>query len=223
MLIALHHLERIRASPRTIAICPECKEEVVPKCGKIKVWHWAHHANSNCKYGEGMGLWHLRWQDFALQNGADVEVPIMDARGNIRRADIVYDNRVIELQHSGISVDEIIQRSDFYVGQKYKVDWIIDYTKKEFIEVESDHVTLSARHKKSFNCLFHKLYGKIIFNLGTKLFVANKIRVEKEWDVNDFGSRYKQKYVFYGYYINNIFTLQKVEREQAFFELAEQQ
>jgi hypothetical protein len=39
MLIALHHLERIRASPRTIAICPECKEEVVPKCGKIKVWH----------------------------------------------------------------------------------------------------------------------------------------------------------------------------------------
>lgn len=219
MLIALDESNnRIRAAPHTNAACPVCKETVIPKCGAINIWHWAHKTNAKCLYGEGTGVWHLRWQDFALKNGANVEVPIVDKFGNMYRADIVYQNKVIELQHSNIGEMEIIHRSDFYVGQRYRVDWMLDYTKKEFLEIESDYVTLDGRRKKSFDCLFYKLYGNIIFDMGNdKIFVTKKRGVDnKIVDINDFGTRYKKEFIYFGYFTKNILTLENISQRQLF-------
>ncbi len=219
MLIALDtDNNRIRASPDSNAICPICKESVIPKCGTINIWHWAHKSNAECLYGEGIGLWHLRWQDFALKNGADVEVPIIDKFGNSYRADIVYNNKVIELQHSNISETDIVLRSDFYVGQKYQVDWVLDYTKKDFLEIESDCVTLDGRRKRVFDCLFYKLYGFTIFDMGNDMiFVTKKVGVHNEIvDINDYGTRRKKEFVYFGYFTKNILTLEKRNQRQLF-------
>ena len=47
---------------RAKGICPACGETVIAKCGSIKVHHWSHQSNSNCKYKENKGEWHLKWQ-----------------------------------------------------------------------------------------------------------------------------------------------------------------
>lgn len=219
MLIALDDdNNRIRASPHSNATCPICKENVIPKCGTINIWHWAHRMNAECSYGEGIGLWHLKWQDFALKNGADVEVPIIDRFGNVYRADIIYNNKVVELQHSTISEMEIIRRSDYYTGQKYMVDWVLDYTRKEFLEVESNYVVLDGRRKKAFDCLFYKLYGYTIFDMGNdKIFVTKESRIHnKVVDITDFGTRYKKEFIYYGYFTKNILTLENTNQRQLF-------
>lgn len=204
MLLAYNkYNNRIRAKPGLNGFCPECSDTLIPKCGTEKIWHWAHHNNAICSYGEGIGVWHLRWQDYALQHGGDVEVPMVDKFGNKHRADIIYKNRVIELQHSNISESEIISRSNFYVGlpeKRYRCDWLIDYSKQNFIDINTELITANGNHKKGFDCLFRKLYGNILFDLGNgSVFYAKKLKIHKEYDSNDFGTKVRLLYYYIGH------------------------
>ena len=46
------------------AICPICGELVIPKCGKIKMHHWAHKTSQNCDpWWENETEWHRKWKD----------------------------------------------------------------------------------------------------------------------------------------------------------------
>ena len=54
---------RIVAAPGQMAVCPSCNGEVVAKCGKIKVWHWAHLSADCDPWSEGMTEWHIGWQN----------------------------------------------------------------------------------------------------------------------------------------------------------------
>jgi competence protein CoiA len=42
MLYALKDGIKISPTPKEIAICPFCKNDVIPKCGSVNIWHWAH-------------------------------------------------------------------------------------------------------------------------------------------------------------------------------------
>ena len=42
MIWANKNNERIKATPKDKANCPICNEEVIAKCGSIKIWHWSH-------------------------------------------------------------------------------------------------------------------------------------------------------------------------------------
>jgi competence protein CoiA len=33
-------------SPKMCGICIHCEAEMVSKCGKVKVWHWAHKSKN---------------------------------------------------------------------------------------------------------------------------------------------------------------------------------
>ena len=83
--------------------------QMVPKCGSLKEWHWAHKAGSDCDpWSEPIGPWHLSWQT-ALRP-EHVEVPRQP-----HRADMMGNGGVVvELQHSSISPEEIQQRESFY-------------------------------------------------------------------------------------------------------------
>jgi len=185
MLIGLNEKsERIRATKNAAAVCPECKESLIPKCGDIKIWHWAHKHESNCWYSaHPMTLFHLAWQDLALKQGYDVEVNFKDDSGKIiHRADILTkDNRIIEIQHSDISSKEMIQRSEFYKSKQLPVDWIIDdnkrYKEKNFCLTSCLHPTTKQIQPQIFNkkiprkysCLFDDektKYGKVIMDFG---------------------------------------------------------
>lgn len=116
--------ERISAIPNKTAKCPICNEEVISKCGNIKIWHWAHKVGEDCdSFGEPETEWHLNWKnkfpkenrEVILEEGFwDKESHHWSDQNKKHRADIFINNLVIEFQNSSISSKEIKEREEFY-------------------------------------------------------------------------------------------------------------
>lgn len=172
------------ASPDAIAYCPHCEAEMIPKCGFINIWHWAHkNKTTECDYKPETD-WHLEWKKRALLFNCDVEVRI----GN-NIVDIINNNskRLIELQHSTINTDEMINRCENYKKHGYMVDWIFDFKEK----VQNDQLILNHhenytgfRQKWSkkqlvylFDASLHPKYGRVWFDLheSLPLFLVKKL------------------------------------------------
>lgn len=119
MLYANVEGQKRTAEPDLMGFCHGCGAPMIPKCGELKEWHWAHQIGSDCdSWSEPTGPWHLSWQEPLLP--AHVEVPMAP-----HRADIVGNGGiVVELQHSGISATEIRQREEFYGNMV----WLFDAT-----------------------------------------------------------------------------------------------
>lgn len=116
--------QRIEPWPGAKAVCPTCGEEVIAKCGSINRWHWSHWGDTDCDpWSEHEGPWHLAWKDYFAPS--EREIVIGPHRADIR----TKAGRVIELQHSPISAEEIREREEFY-GRA--MVWILDAS--EFIQ-----------------------------------------------------------------------------------------
>ena len=110
--------ERVEATPGIKATCPLCKTGVVAKCGQLVVHHWAHVSNQECDpWWEPETAWHRRWKSFARQT----EVTIQNHRADI----VTSTGLIVELQHSGIAVEEIQERERCY-GPNLR--WLFDGT-----------------------------------------------------------------------------------------------
>ena len=109
--------ERLLPNPlEKNAICPLCKSGVVGKCGKIKIWHWAHKDNKDCdNWGGRETEWHLNWKNEFPQDSQEVII------GN-HRADVKIKDIVIEFQNTSISLDDIKNRENYYG----KMKWILN-------------------------------------------------------------------------------------------------
>lgn len=98
------------------ATCPACRAPVTPKCGKIKVHHWAHSIGLECDcWFEPETEWHRNWK--ALFKPESVEVVL-----GPDRADIYNGITVVELQNSAIPPAEIALREKFYKN----MIWIVN-------------------------------------------------------------------------------------------------
>ena len=139
MIYAYHEGQKIYATPGARAICPECNEIVIARCGKINIWHWAHKQRSDCDlWSEHETQWHLEWKNYWPSDY--VEVPI-ERNGIKHRADICTPKGiVIELQHSPISPDEISEREQFY-GEMI---WLFD------VQIPYDDDYLEFRDKRDY-------------------------------------------------------------------------
>lgn len=119
MMYALLDGTRQEASPRVAtATCPTCGDAVIPKCGRVVVWHWSHRpAIGECDpWAEPDNHWHREWQLTVPKERREVRI-------GRHRADMVTPQGfVIEVQHSGIGVDEIRERESFYGSMA----WIFD-------------------------------------------------------------------------------------------------
>ncbi len=109
--------EKEEASPKQIAKCPICDEDVIAKCGKIKVWHWAHKNKSDCdSWYEPESQWHKDWKNKYPKE-------LQEFTMGCHRADIrTRDRWVIELQNSTISQQDIIDRELYYK----RMIWLIN-------------------------------------------------------------------------------------------------
>lgn len=99
----------------SVAKCPVCGGDVIAKCGSIAAHHWAHKSISQCDtWHEPITDWHISWQDLASPENR--EVVIIDPVSNVKhRADMrTCQGRVIEVQHSPISEQQISEREQFY-------------------------------------------------------------------------------------------------------------
>ncbi len=107
---------KIKATPKAKAVCPSCSGDLIPKCGKINIWHWAHKAKDCDSWHEPESEWHLNWKSHAKPEHVEV------VRGP-HRADILGPRGVVvELQNNSISPKIIKEREDFYG----KMVWIVN-------------------------------------------------------------------------------------------------
>jgi competence protein CoiA len=135
MIYASSNGRQTEAYPGIAGICPLCKEKLAPKCGEIRVWHWAHKKNDCDHWAEPETEWHKAMK--ALFGPEQREVVIAPHRADVR----TRRGRVIEFQHSSISPAEIREREEFYGP---RMTWVIDasqwgitYTRQDsgFLEV----------------------------------------------------------------------------------------
>jgi competence protein CoiA len=114
---------RVRPTPRAMARCPQCKQPVRAKCGRIVPEYWSHLVGNDCdSWSEPETLWHRWWK-------ARVPVEQREVVVGDHRADIVNsDGVVVELQHSPLSVDDIAERENHYapIGTERNMIWLLD-------------------------------------------------------------------------------------------------
>ena len=115
--------EKVEATPNAIGFCPSCEEQLLAKCGELKLWHWSHIGKRDCDdWYEPETEWHLGWKKLFGKENCEIVIPP-------HRADILGNlDVVIELQHSNISIEEIKKREDFYKNrnENSQMFWIVD-------------------------------------------------------------------------------------------------
>jgi competence protein CoiA len=106
-----------------IGTCPNCRAELIAKCGNIKIHHWSHKRLNNCdNWWETETAWHRNWKNNYPVDWQ--EISMKDSKsGEKHIADILTgDNLVIEFQHSFINSTERQSREVFYKNMV----WVID-------------------------------------------------------------------------------------------------
>lgn len=123
MRYALVNKQKVDPQPKLHGHCPHCNGEVISKCGRTKVWHWAHKSKRVCDpWWENETEWHRAWKDNFPKEWQ--EISAVDGRtGETHIADIKTPyGLTVEFQHSPMSLEELIAREGFYGN----MIWIID-------------------------------------------------------------------------------------------------
>lgn len=127
MLANIAGATRTGARPGLRGSCPVCEAEVIAKCGTVNAWHWAHAAGTDCDdWAEagGMSEWHLGWQNEVPAEQREIVI------GNHRADILTARGHVVEVQHSFISEEELLEREAFYVATTgRRMFWIFDVAK----------------------------------------------------------------------------------------------
>ncbi|WP_162652138.1 competence protein CoiA family protein [Lentilitoribacter sp. Alg239-R112] len=113
---------RTEASINLIGTCPHCGNGMIPKCGPIKINHWAHKRRKkrDCNW-EKETPWHRAWKNEFPAEWQ--EYSQRDETGEMHIADVfVPDGFAIEFQHSLIRREEVEARTNFYPN----ICWIVD-------------------------------------------------------------------------------------------------
>jgi hypothetical protein len=123
MRYALINGEKTEALKGAKGTCPICGSELIPKCGEVKVHHWAHKEERNCDpWWEPETEWHRSWKNnFAIEWQENI---LTDERtGEKHIADVrTIHGLVIEFQHSHIDQQERTSRENFYKNMVWVVD-----------------------------------------------------------------------------------------------------
>lgn len=158
MRYALIDNYRVEAQPKLHGLCPNCFQPVVAKCGKHKIWHWAHRSITSCdSWWEPETEWHRNWKNNYPANWQ--EISLLDKRtGEKHISDVLTTHDLtIEFQHSAINPEERISREKFYKNMV----WIVDGTR-----LKRDYPRFLKGRKNSFeNTIFHKTDNPYIFRV----------------------------------------------------------
>lgn len=125
MLWANTQTGKATASPGASGTCPSCGASLVPKCGSIVSWHWAHKSCDCDKWSEPESEWHINWK---MQFPPDWHELVKGPH----RADIGTERGFIEIQRSSISAGEIREREEFYKRMIWVV-WAGDWCLEEYL------------------------------------------------------------------------------------------
>jgi len=154
-------------------LCLDCNEKVILKKGKVKIHHFAHTPDINCEYGKGKGIEHITAQkviyDELKNQGIKVE---LEYKINKRRADVYYEfndkKYVVELQKSGIKLEELSQRIIDYCNYDCEILWVLF---KQFDKIKGWKFILSRFYEGFLYYYIDKihLHGVIYDKYGMEL------------------------------------------------------
>lgn len=122
MRLALVEGSRRTAEPDLAGVCPSCGSAMTPKCGRQRIWHWAHRGVRHCDHWwEPETEWHIAWKNRFPTEWQEI-IRWAD-NGEKHIADVTAPGgRVVEFQHSPLSVDERGARETFYKSMVWVVD-----------------------------------------------------------------------------------------------------
>lgn len=123
-------------------VCQCCGAEVVPKCGKFKIHHWAHKSKDTCDpWWENESEWHRKWKNHFPRECQ--EVVFKAAQTQEKHIADVYSPKgwVIEFQSYSIDPNEVAARENFYA----QMIWVVNGVKNEFDKIYFD-MSIYAPH-----------------------------------------------------------------------------
>ncbi len=178
MKYALVNDEPHEAQPGFSGKCKSCGHLTVAKCGKIKIWHWAHSGKRMCDpWWENETEWHRAWKNSFPINWQ--EVIHHDKTGERHIADVkTVTDWVLEFQHSFLKAEERDARNAFYG----KLVWVVDgmrrtRDKTQFFELlnQSILVTQSPHMRRIYldKCALAKewsgIQAPVFFDFGEEV------------------------------------------------------
>lgn len=115
MKFALVDHQKSLPQPKLRGVCPHCGEEMISKCGRTKVWHWAHKTREICDpWWENETEWHRSWKNEFPEEWQEIS-HIDPATSEKHIADVKAANGlVVEFQNSPMSQEEMVSREEFY-------------------------------------------------------------------------------------------------------------
>ena len=156
MKYAIFNNQFVTASrSRTGAICPLCKAAVIPKCGEIRVHHWAHKKRHLCdSWREVDSHWRHRW----LERFDDCEIEsIIESENEKHFVDVMTRNgAMILLRRKQLSKEDMLNMEKFFRS----LVWIVDVNKQKTLfngfqkaldEAKLCHLFRNA-YSASFDC-----------------------------------------------------------------------
>jgi competence protein CoiA len=141
MRFALVDGQKIEATKGAKGFCPSCGSELRPRCGEVRVNHWAHKGTSSCDpWWENETEWHRSWKSHFPIDWQ--EVIHQGGTGEKHIADVKTKNGwVIEFQHSYLDPEERRAREAFY----NKLVWVVDGLRRTRDKLQFQRVIDSSR------------------------------------------------------------------------------
>lgn len=115
MRFALVNNQKLEPQPKLRGACPHCGDEMISKCGRTKVWHWAHKSREICDpWWENETKWHREWKNEFPAEWQEIS-HVDPINGEKHIADVkAASGLVVEIQNSPMSFKEMISRENFY-------------------------------------------------------------------------------------------------------------
>lgn len=162
--------------------CNCCDEIMIAKKGNRKIHHFAHKTKINCDewYHTHKTEWHLLWQNICKDKYKEFVIK----KDDVKHIADIYDetnNRIIEIQHSQISDNDISKREEFYDNMVWIID-LIDKCKISIIFVNCVIVHSSKTDCFSMNkpVFFDTQYGilKLLAPMNTGYCVCEFVDIK---------------------------------------------
>ncbi|WP_095590273.1 competence protein CoiA [Actibacterium ureilyticum] len=146
--------ERLEPAPKLKAKCPFCESDVVARCGKVRVWHWAHKSTRHCDHWwKAEKQWHRDWKNLFPNEWQ--EQGRRDASGELHIADVLTPQGLaLEFQHSAIGREEVERRTAFH----QEICWVVDGMRLESTIKQFKNALAHARLSNSRGASVYEVY-----------------------------------------------------------------